>query len=1741
MKIYKTIKQTSHSISTWFSGVGLVLALLTGLASASAPAWTVDGGSFSGSANVRAVLIVDEILSGNSQNILGAFVGEECRGVVSPVFILNSWKYFLTVYSDTAGEEISFKAYVQDEDLVVPVTETITFADGSNYGSAYFPMELNVIIYLDHDPVVGDIPDQIIFEGDGFSVIELDNFLTELDGDDVEWSYSGNTELSVSLENGSQVTVSVPGPTWTGSESITFQATDMTENAKFAQESVSFTVLPVDHAPIVADIPDQLVSFGDTFPLIDLNYFLTEMDGDNVEWHYSFMPPLIPDPVPDWTLIPGDYELSMNLTTKVIARGQESQGPNNILAAFSGNECRGVVSPIYTIDSWVYFLTIFSNTNGEEITFRYYDFDQMIEVPVVESYLFTSNVFEGSPLNPEVLLAELIRITIDAENMAGAEVIDPDWTGSETVIFTATDMNTLNSLHSSDYVTYSYSGLYDLPPFLWMIPAQTINEGDPFASVDLNNYVLEIDGDNLNWSAGGNTELLVNVSGGNFLEVSAPDPDWFGSEEIIVIVADDTQSHLSDVTTVVFTVLSVNDAPVQISPLGNLNLDFPETADVQVDVFSDVENDQLSYSIQSSDDSMVPVVLVGTTAVITAAGSGTATVTVTADDGNGGQTEAFFQVTVNCLLTVDCNGACGGLAYQDGCGECVAGNTGVSAGWAEDCNGDCFGVALEDGCGICSGGESGHIAESDRDCNNDCFGTALLDDCQICSGGNSEHSADSDKDCNGDCFGAALADSCGICSGGESGHTAESDRDCNDDCFGTAQLDDCQTCSGGNSGHTPNSDIDVCNVCPDGTIGENSNEPAPEGYAFLDGPDCNDDCFGTAVLDACEVCAGGQTGRAYNSDDGNGFITGPDADCAGDCFGLADNDDCGVCSGGNSQHLANSDKDCAGDCFGSALLDDCEICSGGNSDHIADSDKDCAGDCFGSAILDDCQVCSGGNTGHGFNSDLDECNVCPDGSMGMGSDEPAPGAYSFGDGPDCNDDCFGTAFRDDCQVCSGGNSGHEANSNQDCSGDCFGPALEDECGVCSGGYSQHIANSDMDCNGDCFGEAVLDDCQVCSGGFSEHVANSDMDCNGDCYGTAAVDDCQICSGGFSEHTANSDIDECNICPDGTYGLGSNDPAPEGYAFQDGSDCYGDCFGSAFEDACGSCAEGNTGIEANIDDGTGFVTGPDADCAGDCFGSAGTDDCGVCSGGNSGNLANSDMDCAGDCFGSAVLDSCEVCSEGNSGHVPDSDQDCNGDCFGVAMSDDCGICSGGNSDHLADSDKDCAGDCFGQAFSDDCGICSGGNSDHLADSDKDCAGTCFGSAVLDSCDVCSEGDSGHVPDSDQDCNGDCFGQAFSDDCGVCSGGNSDHIADSDKDCSGDCFGSAVLDNCLVCSGGNSGHEADSDLDSCNTCPDGTVGVGSNDLAPDTYLYGDGPDCNGDCFGAAFENECGCVEGDSGIDELYCYGCMDPTAINYYADAIFEDSSCVYFGDFSGDGIINVSDIVQMVNVILFPADLTELQLLTGDMNNDGIISVIDLVMIIDIILSNPARTTVVQSAMLEIGADRVKLLGSSGFAGLQFSTEGNYSELQSQLPAGWEMHAAPGIILIFSMDGSALTQETLFTYSGEIEITDIILADWQGQSHNVDVQVLPEQFVVGSAYPNPFNPTTIVPYFLPESGGMEVIVYDLKGSQVAVLAGNYQSSGWHEITWDASGYSSGVYFMRFSSENMVITQKLFLLK
>ena len=47
---------------------------------------------------------------------------------------------------------------------------------------------------------------------------------------------------------------------------------------------------------------------------------------------------------------------------------------------------------------------------------------------------------------------------------------------------------------------------------------------------------------------------------------------------------------------------------------------------------------------------------------------------------------------------------------------------------------------------------------------------------------------------------------------------------------------------------------------------------------------------------------------------------------------------------------------------------------------------------------------------------------------------------------DCNDIAGGTATIDDCGLCTGGNTGLEANYLKDCAGVCGGSALVDECG-----------------------------------------------------------------------------------------------------------------------------------------------------------------------------------------------------------------------------------------------------------------------------------------------------------------------------------------------------------------------------------------------------------------------------------------------------------------------------------------------------------------------------------------------------------------------------------------------------------------------------------------------------------------------------------------------------------------------
>jgi len=89
--------------------------------------------------------------------------------------------------------------------------------------------------------------------------------------------------------------------------------------------------------------------------------------------------------------------------------------------------------------------------------------------------------------------------------------------------------------------------------------------------------------------------------------------------------------------------------------------------------------------------------------------------------------------------------------------------------------------------------------------------------------------------------------------------------------------------------------------------------------------------------------------------------------------------------------------------------------------------------------------------------------------------------------------------------------------------------------------------------------------------------------------------------------------------------------------------------------------------------------------------------------------------------------------------------------------------------------------------------------------------------------------------------------------------------------------------------------------------------------------------------------------------------------------------------------------------------------------------------------------------------------------------------------------------------------------------------------------LPEAFSLGQNYPNPFNPLTTIPFTLTESAPVRLEVYNTIGQRVAVLRNEVLPAGWHEVRFDATGLSSGVYVYRLESAGQVQTRKLLLIR
>lgn len=87
----------------------------------------------------------------------------------------------------------------------------------------------------------------------------------------------------------------------------------------------------------------------------------------------------------------------------------------------------------------------------------------------------------------------------------------------------------------------------------------------------------------------------------------------------------------------------------------------------------------------------------------------------------------------------------------------------------------------------------------------------------------------------------------------------------------------------------------------------------------------------------------------------------------------------------------------------------------------------------------------------------------------------------------------------------------------------------------------------------------------------------------------------------------------------------------------------------------------------------------------------------------------------------------------------------------------------------------------------------------------------------------------------------------------------------------------------------------------------------------------------------------------------------------------------------------------------------------------------------------------------------------------------------------------------------------------------------------------DEFVFSSGYPNPFNPSFIVPFELYSPQSVDIRLYDMTGRQVRVIADSEMPAGNYNILVDGSDLSSGTYLLRARIDNAVKTQKMLLVK
>ena len=293
-----------------------------------------------------------------------------------------------------------------------------------------------------------------------------------------------------------------------------------------------------------------------------------------------------------------------------------------------------------------------------------------------------------------------------------------------------------------------------------------------------------------------------------------------------------------------------------------------------------------------------------------------------------------------------------------------------------------------------------------------------------------------------------------------------------------------------------------------------------------------------------------------------------------------------------------------------------------------------------------------------------------------------------------------------------------------------------------------------------------------------------------------------------------------------------------------------------------------------------------------------------------------------------------------------------------------------------------------------------------------------------------------------------------------------------------------------------------------------------------------------------NDLGCGAGDNYGNRIFTTSDTDmavgPFCFNSCSDC--ETAVACGSGDTNGDGELNVSDIVQVVNYILGTAELNADEFCRSDITLDDVVNVTDIVNMVSIILGNGMDSNSY--------APKVELIKSS--TGISFTADGKIGGIQLTISHKENVTIDLSENVFFAKYNTNKTITTmillspefgqLFTIDGNFEILDMVASDLNGE---IDIELV-KDYQLLSNFPNPFNPVTTISYFNEVDSFISINVYDLSGRLINTLVSEIKPSGVYQVNWSGNDHTgmavtSGVYFLTMENNTGIVTSKITLLR